>query len=287
MATVVALTVSLVAAACSAPAPDDPRPVVAVSVAPIAYWVERLAEDAVRVEVLVPAGASPATFEPTMQQIRAVSRARLFVRVAHPHFPFERAWLAGLLAEAPQAEVVDCWKPEGNAAEEHEEDPHVWLSTETARDVVVRLAAALTRTLPGRADRIEHNRDALLGDIRTKDAAIADIFEAVVGRRFYVFHPAWGHFADRYGLEQIAVEDHGKEPDPSTLARLIEKARGDGVTAVFVQPQFSKASAEVVAGEIGAELVVIDPLARDWLENLSAVAETLAPRLVADLGAPR
>jgi zinc transport system substrate-binding protein len=91
--------------------------------------------------------------------------------------------------------------------------------------------------------------------------------------RFMVFHPAWGYFAAAYGLKQVPVEIEGKKPKPAQLKELIEHARQNGITVVFVQPQFSTQSAALVAREIGGRVAIADPLAEDWAANLRRVAE--------------
>ena len=87
-----------------------------------------------------------------------------------------------------------------------------------------------------------------------------------------VFHPSWGYFAQAYGLRQVTIEIEGKEPKPAHLKELIEHAREDGIKFIFVQPQFSTRSAKAIAGEIGAQVVIADPMAEDWADNLRAVA---------------
>ena len=95
------------------------------------------------------------------------------------------------------------------------------------------------------------------------------------GKTLLVFHPSYGYFADAYGLKQIAVEMGGKEPGARQLARLIDRAKEDGVRMIFVQPQFSKGSARTIAEAIGGAVVPLDPLARDYLENLERMARDI------------
>ena len=87
-----------------------------------------------------------------------------------------------------------------------------------------------------------------------------------------VFHPAWGYFAQAYGLEQVAVEMEGKEPGPVDLEELIHYAREEGIKVIFVQPEFSTKSAETIAKAIEGEVIFANPLALDWAENLKEVA---------------
>lgn len=246
------------------------RPVVAVSVAPQAWLVERLAADHVRIEVMIPPGANPVTWEPTLAQRRALSDASLYFAVGHPRFPFESTWLVRLLAEESDLTLVSGPPAAGDR------DPHVWLSPRYMRASAAVLAEALTTLLPEERDSIADALAELRTDVDALDAEIHRLLDPRRGARFYVMHPAFGHFAAGYGLVQVALEPYNREPDPHTLARLIEEARAAGVTVVFAQPQFDRRSAEVVAAEIGARVELLDPLARDWSDNLRRVARALA-----------
>jgi zinc transport system substrate-binding protein len=77
-------------------------------------------------------------------------------------------------------------------------------------------------------------------------------------------------------LRQIAIEAEGKEPGPRTLAHVISEARALGIKAVFVQPQFSRSSAEMIAHQIGGHVVAVDPLAENYIENMRHVAQSFA-----------
>lgn len=91
-----------------------------------------------------------------------------------------------------------------------------------------------------------------------------------------VYHPSWGYFADTYGLQQIPIESEGKEPGAKALARLIEEAKENQISAIFVQKQFSQDQAKAVASSVGAKVVAIDPLSTDYPENLRDVAKAMA-----------
>ena len=94
-----------------------------------------------------------------------------------------------------------------------------------------------------------------------------------------VFHPYWGYFAGDYGLHQVPVEIEGKDPKPAQLKGLIEHAKRKHIKIIFVQPQFSTRSADLVAKEIGGQVIFADPLASDWSGNLREVAQNLKAAL--------
>ncbi|MFV0482262.1 MAG: metal ABC transporter solute-binding protein, Zn/Mn family, partial [Campylobacteraceae bacterium] len=89
------------------------------------------------------------------------------------------------------------------------------------------------------------------------------------------FHPSWGHFAHRYDLEQISVEIEGKEPKPAELIALVKLAKDENIKVLFIEPQISQKNANIIAKEIGAKTVMLDPLVEDIAKNLDNAAEAL------------
>jgi zinc transport system substrate-binding protein len=249
----------------------DTRPVVLVTVPPQAFVVERIAGDLVRVETLLSGGGDPHHHEPSFDELRSVSEADLWVKVGHPDFSFETAWLDRLLADSPGLVVVD-----GAAgAKLIPGDPHLWLAPNNAASLATAVTEALMELLPGSSETLLGNRNDFVLDALALDAELRETLAPVEGQWFLVVHPAWGYLAEEYGLEQVAIERDGREPDPATLAALVERGRAAKLPVVFLEPQFHDHAARVVADEIGARVEVIDPLAHDWDANLRRVAAAL------------
>lgn len=254
-------------AACGAPQAPPQRPMVLVSVLPMADFVERLAGDWVDVKVLVPPGANPHGFEPTIAQMRAAASASLFIGIAHPGFPFEEAWIERF---EKSVRVVD-----GFAGVDKTGDPHLWLSPEYGKVLAHNSAKSLAHLLPQHAEEIERRRAALEGEITRLDRDLRAIFAE--GRTsFLAFHDSWSHLAKAYGLRVLVIEHDGHEPSPDRLAKVIEDAKRESLSIVFMEPQIPSASADLVAREIGGRVVLLDPLARDWAENLKRIAREIA-----------
>lgn len=168
---------------------------------------------------------------------------------------------------------------DGHAGEDHGRglpDPHVWLSPARAKVLAAAVRDALTGLDPAGAAEYAANHAAFAAECDVLSAEIATLLGELPSRAFMVFHPSWGYFADEFGLTQLAIEAGGSEPGPRELARIVDAARENNIRAVFVAPQFSQRTAEAVAREIGAGLIIADPLARDWAENLRSVARALA-----------
>lgn len=253
---------------------NDPRPLVVVSVAPYQYLVESIAEGNVQITTLLPPGASPAGFEPGMDALRAIEQASLLVRVGHPHFPFERAWLDRLVRDRPDLRIVDATQAARSLGMEGE-DPHIWLSPAATLALARALQPEIGRLL-GNPPSVATQTERLTADIEALDAELTGMLAPVQGQRFLVFHPAWGHFARHFGLEQVAVERDGKHPGPQQLAALITEAKQVGYRSIFVVPQTDPSQARSVAEALGASVVELDPLDPDWPDAMRRTARLLA-----------
>ena len=157
-----------------------------------------------------------------------------------------------------------------------EPDPHVWMNPRNVKIMAATIAAALAEADPAHAADYARNCKDFQADLDRVDAKIAAALAPLKGRPMLVFHPAFGYFADAYGLRQMPVEIEGKEPSARQLADLIDKARAAGARVIFVQPQFSTKTAEAVARAIGGAVVPIDDLSPDYLANLEAIAGRIA-----------
>jgi len=250
---------------------------VAVTILPQAEFVEAVGGDRVSVMVMIPPGANPATYEPTTHQMADLSLAHLYIALGTP-IPFEEAYLGKIAGANTMMQVIN--SSEGVVVVGN--DPHVWLSAENARLMAGNIAEAFGETDPAYRDWYADNAAAYcecLSDLQEEiNLTFAPVPES--RRKFLVFHPAWCYFAREYGLEEIAIEEEGKEPGTQGIASLISRARAEGIRVVFVEPQFSTKSAEAIAGQINATVVAIDPLARNYRENLLSVAKTISASML-------
>jgi zinc transport system substrate-binding protein len=250
-----------------------PEPVgpmnVTVSILPQKYFVERIGEERVDVNVMVQPGASPATYEPKPEQLAALGKAAAYFSIG---VPFESAWLDKIASANSEMRLVDTTR----GIERVGQDPHIWLSPTLVKTQAQTIYEALIQLDPTHEAEYKTNLDSFIADIDALDADIRQTLARVENRKFMVFHPAWGYFARDYGLEMIPIEVGGQEPSAAELAALIAEAKEGGIKVVFAQPEFSTKDAETIAKEIGGEVLLISPLAPDWLDNLRQVAETFA-----------
>jgi zinc transport system substrate-binding protein len=283
---VLLLALAVIAPACSREEPAVGKMGVVVTLLPQAEFAESVGGDKVDITVMVPPGASPHTYEPTPSQMAALSEALMYAKVGSG-VEFELTWMDNLIAQNEDMLVVDCSEgvtlQEMVADEEPEEDhehgamdPHIWMSPQNAQIMVRNIADGLIQLDPDNRDYYEQNRDSYLQRLSELDQDIGDSLSGVENRVFMVYHPAFGYFASCYDLTMLPIEAEGKEPTPGGLQHLIEQAQEYDIHVVFAEPQFNPQSAEVIARAIDGVVILINPLARDYIENMHTLAGELA-----------
>jgi zinc transport system substrate-binding protein len=251
---------------------------VAVTIAPLGDLVQAVGGDRVDVTVVVPPGAEPHTFEPTPSLMVKLSQADLYVmNGAGLEF-----WMEKLMAANRDLKIIDSSQGIELLKENGEEtDPHVWISLRNAARQVDNIYTGLSDFDPENSDYYAQNRDDYLRQFHELDGEFNSSFASSRIRIFVVHHPAWSYFARDYGLEQVPLMENEKEPGPKYLSQVIDQARKNNITTIFVEPEFNPKAAEVIAREMSAKVVSLDPLAPEYLENMRyagrQIAQSMSP----------
>jgi len=243
---------------------------VAADIMPMADFCRHVGGDLVEVEILIPAGASPHTYELTSEQMKFLSEADLLVTNGLGLIPwaedlYRKVDNPGLVAMAaaeavPRSELIEV----DGGGENGVYDPHVWLDPNLAVYQVEAIRDALVEADPENGEEYRENAKKFIEELKELDGYIREKVAAFTETKFVSFHPAWGYFARRYGLEQVGVVEElpGKEPSAGEIAELVDLIKEEGVRVVFTEPQFNPKAAEAITGETGAEVVLkdLDPL---------------------------
>ncbi len=296
---ILSLSIIILSGCIENPQKEDNRLGIVVTILPQSEFAEKIGGDKVIVTVMVPPGASPHTYEPTPSQLMVVSNAKMYAKVGSG-IEFERVWFDKIRETNKDMLVVDCSSgvnlinAEHGASEhehdgsehaghyhesdnefKHNSDPHIWLSPKNAKIMVENTYKGLIQIDPENKDYYKKNKDNYLLELDELDNEISDALSSVNNKKIMTYHPSWTYFAKDYGLEQIPIEKEGKEPTPQGISTLIKQAKENNITIIFASPQFSTKSAEVIAKELNGEVVLVDPLAKDYLNNLRVVAESI------------
>lgn len=319
---VVAIAFCLVFQGCApAPVPKTKEKLdITVSILPQKYFVERIGGENVNVNVMVPPGADPHTYEPKPQQLRSLSVAEAYFSIG---VSFEKAWIDRVKAANPKMPIIDTTQgmkllhlvahhhhhhhpevePEHDHDEEHHDetketgkqtgnksevseaegtenyDPHVWLSPQRVKIQAQTIYQTLVKLDPENQAQYQTALDQFLADIEQLDAEIRQSLAGIEQRKFMIFHPSLGYFADDYGLEMIPIEIGGQEPSAAELAQLIRQTKAENIKVIFAQPEFNTRSAAAIAQEINGEVIMINTLMANWLEEMRRITEKLAHAL--------
>ena len=209
---------------------------VTVTISPYKYFVDQIAKGKVDVNVMVSNGNNPETYEPYAQQMMELSKSALYLKVGS--IGFEQTWMKKLQDNAPDMKVIDtsvgikpAKTPGGNI------DPHVWMSCSNARIIASNILKALCELEPKNKAFFEKNYQSLLSIIDKRDSTIKESFkkDPDLVRKFVIYHPILTYFARDYQLEQLAIEEEGREPSASQLKSLIERARKEKIKFCLIQ----------------------------------------------------
>ncbi len=265
---------------------NDSKIDIVVTILPQAEFVEAIGGDRVNVTVMIPPGASPHVYEPLPQQMIALSKASLYAKVGSG-VEFELSWLDKLIAQNPEILVVDCSLGIDLIEANHDDhndnhshshgnlDPHIWTSVLNAKIMAENIYYGLIQVDPENTSYYQDNLNKYLDDLENLHQEITSGFSGVKNPVFMIYHPSMGYFAKAYGLLQLPVEEDGKEPTSKGIASVIKQAEEHNVKVIFTSPQFNPQNAQVIASEIDGVVVPIDPLVREYINNMRSIFEIM------------
>lgn len=290
--TILLFVTTLLCVACGE-SPQTAKSDIIVTIQPLKYLVEQITGDDFRVDVLVPANASPETFEPTPKQIIELNEAKMIFSTGL--ITFENSLtqridnqnniinlsrgielIAGSCSHnhAAAHHCNDEHCDHSHHAHSHGIDPHIWTSPKELKAMAQNAYEAIIAEWPD-STKYTDNYNALTLALNELDAKCAAMCQAAACKAFVIYHPALTYFARAYGLEQIAIESDGKEPSAKHLARIIDKANALGVTTLLYQTQYPRSAVEIVAKDMGVECYEINPLEENVVENITAITRTI------------
>lgn len=264
-----------------------------VTITPQKEIVSSIGGEQVDIAVMVPAGQSPHTYEPTPEQLIKVSQANAYFIVGSG-VEFEHTHLDTIKEQNSDLIIFDCSEEitvvsfdehygydhdDGHDGEHHHHqggtDPHIWTSPVNFKKMAEIVYNGLVEIDPNNQETYFQNYQNYISQLDSLHEHILDMLEPYEGRSFMVYHPAWGYFGDTYELKQIAIEEGGKQPGPTGIFAIIQQAQNESISVIFVSPQFDTSSAETIAEQIDGEVAFANPLMTDYIETLTSLAESL------------
>lgn len=257
-----------------------------VSIIPQKYLATYIAGDKFDVQAMQPIGSNHETYEPAPRDMEKISASKLYLALGA--LDFEIAWLDRFKASNPAMKVINTSEgiqmisghhheeEEGDDQHNHGIDPHTWLSPSCMKVQAANISKALSAIDTANASFYNSNLNKFNQTADSVDRLIREKLAGSEGKSILIFHPALAYFARDYNLIQISIEQDGKEPSPAYLAELVKTAKEKNIKAVFISKEFDTRNAEVIAREIKGKVVVFDPMAENWAENMIHLADLIA-----------
>jgi len=266
-----ALSVFMILMSCNPNPSGADTDIITVSIAPFKYFIDEIAGEDFKVNIIVPSGANPHNYEPYPEQINNLRKSKAYI--SNGFLGFEKAWLSRFyeinrsMIKVSPGDNIDLISSGHRHEGDHAEgvDPHYWVSPKCAFVIASSVKDLLCTLNPDERKKYESNYDTLRSKISKADNLADSLFSGATGRSFMIYHPNLGYLARDYGLNEIAVEFEGKDPTPLRFRKLIDLARSENIKTIFVQKEYDIRHASTIAREIDASITVIDPLSEDWL----------------------
>src|SRR5690554_527106 len=255
---------------------DTSKPIVTVSILPQKTFIEKIAGNDFDIQVLVPHGASPETYELIPSQLKQIAQSSVWFRLGY--IGFEVTWMERMGQISRGMELVNLSEGldliAGNVIQHGDHvhlegvDPHTWMSPRLVKQMSERTTRVLSELNPERKSVYENNFHAFSKEIDELDATLRAALKDYRGRSFFTFHPGLAYYARDYNLIQYALEADGKEPTAQHMAKMVELAKKENIGVIYIQSEFDQDHAKVFAEEIKGEVVELSPLDPEWKENL-------------------
>lgn len=258
-------------------------PNVLVSLAPYKYFLERLSDNQLNVQLMVPPGASSHTYEPSPRQMVAASKGLIWFRIGEP---FEEKAIRSLKSHSSNLEIVDLRKGLDLIHFGHAHkgccggctDLHYWLSPRLMELQLEVITGALSRKFPENAEIYKKNSSIIQDELKLLDKEINTLLSFLKNRKLLVSHPAYAYFCRDYDLKQFSIEHEGRDPTPKQLTELMDLAKQSEFHTIFIQPQYGNKAAKLIAEAIGAKIVTLDPYSEDYFNSMRAIAKAFSQK---------
>lgn len=273
----------LITLGCSSKKDEGPSNIILVSIAPYKFFVEQIAGDTVAVQLMVPSGSSPHSYEPSSRSILKASKADAWFRIGEG---FEQRAKQAMLSHNEKMAIVDL--REGvNTIHSHEghghhcthedcRDPHIWLSPREAKKQARTIYETLVQLYPEHQEAYHKSLRKFEKKLDDLDLELEQTLLPMKGKTILVSHPALGYLGRDYNFKQLSIEFEGREPSPQQLTKLLEMGRKLNTDRIFIQEQHLSKGARLVANELNADVVELDPLSENYIDNLRFMARSIA-----------
>jgi zinc transport system substrate-binding protein len=256
------------------------KPVIAVSILPQKYFVEKIAGDKYHIVVMIPPGSGHENYDPTPSQLIQLSDAVVYFR--NGYLDFENTWVEKFIENYPDLKFINLSKGldlmETMDTDHHHGsiDPHTWMSPTSVKEMARTIFETFVEIDNKNKEFYSINYSAFRSELDSLESYVIDKFRNSGLKSFIIYHPALTYYARDFGLKQYAVEMEGKTPSAYHIRALTDIANRENIRAILIQKQYDKSRAETLALETGCKIIEIDPLNENWGQEILDITNNLS-----------
>lgn len=241
---------------------------VVTSVYPLEEFANAVGGERITVKLLLPPGSEPHTWEPRPSDILCLTKAHIFIYIGAGMEPWIKDLLEGakkeslVVMEASNGLDLIHKKGNGNHHDHIGMDPHIWLDFRNDEKIIDRMVKIFSKMDPEGKLFYECNGEGYKKKLVALDQHYTEnLRNCKRSEILFGGHSAFSYMARRYDLEQIPLYgiSPDAEPKPKEMANMIDFAKSHDVNAVYFERLFSDSLAKVIAQEIGAITLVLNP----------------------------
>lgn len=260
-----------------------------VTISPQQYFLEQIVGDKYEINCVVPTGSNPESADFTPMQMVALNNSIAYFKIGF--LGIENTLIDKISQSNPDIKIINC--SEGielmddsshvncddhshNSGHMGGVDPHTWSSPKSAKIIADKMYSTVVELDKANEELYTKNYNKLIAEINNTDSIIKSYIAKAPSKAFIIYHPALSYFANEYGLRQYTIEYDGKNPNPSQLKALIDKAKQEGIKVIFIQQEYDTKNAETIANAIGAKTIPINLLSYNWSDEMIKIAKALS-----------
>jgi|GEM_PF-3837765 len=245
------------------------KPIILTSIIPLKDIVLNITGTDFEVEALIPAGSSHETYEPEVQVVKKMAKAKALI-LTGTDLLFEKT-ISGW-DKSPDIRTITLEK----GIEIFEHNPHIWLGIEEVKKMSMNLAESLSSLFPEKANDFMKRQKAFAEKLDSAEIIVSENLNPLKEQYIVTYHPAWKYLLSRYGIREISIESHGKEPNAGEMLKIFSRIRESGVKKIFVEPQFDNSVVNTIRSELKIDIVMVNPLPENIIANFIEVSKKFA-----------
>mgnify|MGYP006290291953 CR=1 FL=1 len=253
---------------------------IAVSIIPQRTFLENIVKDELEILTLIPAGSSPASYQPSPKTLEKLENSSIYFSIG---VPTEKANIIPFIEDNENLEIVDLakkvdskYEPNYFDNEKKARDPHIWLSVKRSILMVKEMKNELVKMYPEKEKLLTNNANEYINKLKNLDEYIKNKSETLENKSFIIFHPSYGYYSNDYNLNMVPLEIGGKKASIKRLQEIIEFAKKENINTFFYQEEMSKKQIDLISKELNGKVIKLKPLGKDYIENQKILIDTLA-----------